>query len=454
LAAAYDRGTLAGKMSPLEPDDSVHALPEPIRGGPNARLAAAALGARLAAAALALLGSAAIARGDGARSIADDPAKPAQASENEKKTAPEPKEISPAEIKSAVQRCVAILLERQESLDEKAARAEWPYEGVYRVGGQIPIGYRIGGTSIAATALLEACGEKPPPEVRAAVERALEFVLDKLGDPLMAPDFETGYDVRGWGHAFALDFLLALRARESVPEKNKEAVAESIRALVDRLQKGEIQRNGGWNYARGPQAENARAATFMTAPTIQILFEAARQGEKVDGAVLERALSTLEGARLGTGSFQYGSNPEHKSGQGIEAVPGAIARMSVCETTLYLAGRGSIDRIRGALDAFFAHWGELEKRRKKNGTHEGPYKIAPYFFYYGHRYAAQAIEMLPEAERAGYRQKLYGLLWRVREEDAGWNDRVFPRSESFGTSMALLALLEPGMPRPARWTAK
>ena len=27
---------------------------------------------------------------------------------------------------------------------------QWPYEGVYRVNGQLPIGYRVGGTSLAA----------------------------------------------------------------------------------------------------------------------------------------------------------------------------------------------------------------------------------------------------------------------------------------------------------------
>jgi hypothetical protein len=31
---------------------------------------------------------------------------------------------------------------------------------------------------------------------------------------------------------------------------------------------------------------------------------------------------------------------------------------------------------------------------------------------------------------------------------------VFPRSESFGTSMALLALIEPELTPPARWSAK
>jgi hypothetical protein len=79
--------------------------------------------------------------------------------------------------------------------------------------------------------------------------------------------------------------------------------------------------------------------------------------------------------------------------------------------------------------------------------------IAPYYFFYAHRYAAQAIELLPEAEREGYRAKLLALLWKVREEDGGWNDRVFPRSECFGTAMSMMALLAPRMPAPAGWPA-
>jgi hypothetical protein len=79
--------------------------------------------------------------------------------------------------------------------------------------------------------------------------------------------------------------------------------------------------------------------------------------------------------------------------------------------------------------------------------------IAPYYFFYAHRHAAQAIEFLPEAERAGYRAKLHALLWQVREQDGGWNDRVFPRSIAYGTAMTLLALREPSLPRPAGWPA-
>ena len=380
--------------------------------------------------------------------------------------APEPEHpknlqsVSAKEIDDAVRRGVELLISRQESLDEsRATKPEWPYEGVYRVRVdgemQIPVGYRIGGTSIVAMSIVDALGrlstDGANKEAAAAVERALAFVLEKLEDPLMSTDFEKGYDVRGWGHAYGLAFLLKLRDTKNVPAEYRERVDAKIKALVQILSDTQIGGRGGWNYSR-PGGDASSASTFMTAPTLQILFEAKRQGEAVDSGTIGRGLQTLEDARLETGAFQYGSDPAGKNGRGFEDVPGSTGRSPVCETTLYLAGRGSVDRIRTSLDQFFEHWRWLEQRRKQNGTHVPPYYIAPYYFFYAHRYAAQAIEFLPEVERPSYRTKLYELLWHVRESDGGWNDRVFPRSESFGTAMTITALREPVSARPAGWT--
>src|SRR5262245_43237680 len=372
-----------------------------------------------------------------------------------------PATIGRAEIAGALKRGVAILVERQENYLEKGAVAkeaakpsEWPYEGVYRVEGEIPIGYRVGGTSICATALLEeaaAEGRDLSSDAKTAVERALAFVLEGLDHPRMASGFEGGYDVRGWGHAYALGFLVRARALGRIPAKSKKEVDAAVARLVKVLAETEIKKQGGWNYARGKDKDDADPSSFMTAPTLQFLFEAARAGEAVDAKVVEHALDVLESGRLDSGAFQYGVDPEHRTGQGFEAVEGAIGRSPACEATLFLAGRGSVERIRGSLDAFFTHWEWLEKRRKQNGTHVKPFMIAPYYFYYAHRYAAQAIELLPDGDRAAYRTKLYDLLWKVREEDGGWNDRVFPRSECFGTAMSMMALLAPRMPPPAGW---
>jgi hypothetical protein len=378
-----------------------------------------------------------------------------------KQKALEGKAITPSEIELAIARGTVVLLGAQESLDPSVkTKAEWPYEGVYRAnengkGAVIPIGYRVGGTSIAAVALIEASNGKPQGEARAAIERALTFVLAELDLPLMDTGFLNGYDVRGWGHAYALAFLLRLREAKLVPDAAQKTVAHAIPYLVDMLAKTAIEDPGGWNYARGSDPAHASPSTFMTAPTLQILFEAAAAGEKVDVNVVEKALATLEAARLDTGAFQYGTHPgQRKSGTGFEDVPGSIGRSPVCETTLYLAGRGSVDRIRASLDAFFEHWQWIEVRRRHDKTHIPPYFIAPYYYFYAHRYAAQAIELLPQAERASYRERLTKLLWAVREEDGGWNDRVFPRSENFGTAMTLLALESPRMRPPATWTTQ
>jgi hypothetical protein len=125
--------------------------------------------------------------------------------------------------------------------------------------------------------------------------------------------------------------------------------------------------------------------------------------------------------------------------------------MLVTETTLALAGKSNAANIRAAIDAFIVHWEWLNKRRAQQGTHEPPYNIAPYYFYYAHYYAAQAVEMLPQRERAEYRRRINDLLMLTRREDGTWNDRVFDRTANFGTAMAIMALMMPDTPPPATW---
>ncbi len=357
------------------------------------------------------------------------------------------------EREEAIRRGVEILLAGQESFEAKEEPDEWPYEGVYRVRGpsgpEIPLGYRVGGTSICAWALLEAPGWEEDAPRQAAVARGLRFVLDKLEDPGMEATFVGSYDVRGWGHIYALRFLLRTRELERAGELAARVDA-AIAGLCEGLARTEIA-NGGWNYSRG---RRAAASPFMTAPGLQALFEARAQGEDVPDEVVDRALQTLLDARLDSGAFQYSTQPGRATGQGIEAVPGAIGRMPVCETTLRLAGRGSVEAVRGALEAFFEHWDALEDRRQKTGTHEPPYMVAPYYFFYAHTYAAQAIEQLPEKERAAFRDQLDARLFQVREGSGAWNDRVFERSQNFGTACVMLALLQPDMPPPAAWEAE
>jgi hypothetical protein len=321
---------------------------------------------------------------------------------------------------------------------------QWPYEGVYRVARELPIGYRVGGTAIVGGTLLYAAPADNA-SAAAAIDRATDFVVTGLDHPLMRPSVADVYDVRVWGHAYALEYFCMLRAAQRTGEQD-DAIRKWIPRLIDTLIEEEIP-GGGWNYA------NHRAtASFVTAPVVQALLLARSQKEKVPEDVLERAKGALLKSRTEEGAFLYSGAGGASARANVRAkLPGSIARSAICETTLSLLGAGSTDAIRASIAAFHAHWDELEKRRQKSGTHEGPYQIAPYYFYYGHRYVAQAIEMLPAAERPAERERLLAVILKTRDADGTWNDRVFPRSKNYGTAMIVLALLGERAPRPADW---
>ncbi len=349
---------------------------------------------------------------------------------------------------AALERGCALLLASQESLEpgaaEDAPRAEWPYEGVYRERGRIPIGYRVGGTAIGAWALVETEQHAASGDLRAAVERALGFVLAALERDDMGIGFSAGYDVRGWGHAYALHLLLRLRAKELVPAERAQEVDAKVAWLVRALVDTALPR-GGWNYSRGG---GGSASPFMTAPTLLALYEARAQGADVDVAAVEAALDALESARTEEGGMAYTARG------GMDELPATIGRTPAGEVALLLAGRSDPARVRAALDAFFEHWEQLEARRRRHGTHEGPYGIAPYYFFHAHWHAALAIEHLPADARPQYRARLRERLFAVQEPSGGWNDRVFPRSESFGTAMSMLALRAPELDLPSAWPTK
>ena len=89
-----------------------------------------------------------------------------------------------------IDRAAAQLVQIQE--DDGA----WPYEGVYRVRRQIPVGYRVGGTAIVCTSLLYA---NKNADTTKAIQRGVEVMLRDLEDRRMQADTTPAYDVRIWG---------------------------------------------------------------------------------------------------------------------------------------------------------------------------------------------------------------------------------------------------------------
>ncbi len=322
--------------------------------------------------------------------------------------------------------------------------AEWPYEGVYRVGGDIPYAYRVGGTSITGLALLEAPGLAQSPERNAALIRAVEFVVQSPDEPLMSFDpavYRGGYDVRNWGHCYGLRFLLRAKSTLKLSPELTLKVDRAMQFFLEALKKTEIPTVGGWQYARKSGIENVSdMSPFMTAPCLEALLEAKAAGLEISPELLERTCAALELCRGASGYVAYGTAKPIRDQE--QQIPGAMGRMCATEVALAKAGKQDNARLRFAVEAFFKHWEELEKRRKKQGTHLAPYGVAPYYFYYAHLYAAEAIALLPAAEQPDLAERFLATLLKSRDTDGTWNDRVFPRSAAYSSAMSVLALLD------------
>lgn len=344
-----------------------------------------------------------------------------------------PAQEPPAREPTAAQQSAEIdpIVTRLVELQEEGG--EWPYEGRYRIDGEIPVAYRVGGTSLVCLALLHS-GRRQDREVDAAFQAGLDSVLGHLDHEQLKSARVDRYDMRVVGQAYALLFLCHVHAA-----KAGGGDRSSIERWISKLAKAlahEQMPDGGWNYQGRPVH-----AAFVTASVVQALLWARGEGAKIPKKVFRRAKEALELSRIPDGAYYYfGTSRSAKERQKQDLLPGSAGRSPICESMLFLLGGSTRERIQGSIDAFHQHWDELEKRRKKSGTHEGPYLIAPYYFYYGHRYAAQAVELLAEGDRPRERRRLRALIQRTRDEDGTWNDREFPRSKSYGTAMILLSL--------------
>ena len=313
--------------------------------------------------------------------------------------------------------------------------APWTYEGNYRSDGRIPLTYQIGGTSLVSLAILYGA-DKNDDKSWAAFRTGLKFVLDQAEHPMMKAARPDGYDMRVLAQAYALLFLRHVQLKEAGGELTDQlapAIAKFSEALVF-----EQMKDGGWNYQGRPVH-----ASFVTASVVQALLWVRPVSDVITDDVLTRAAKALESSRYADGGYLYfGTHDSKPKRDRQDQLPGSIARAAICETMLSRLGKGSTEHIERAIESFYRHWDQLEARRAKPGTHDGPYLIAPYYFYYGHRYAAQAIELLPEALQVEERKRMFQLLMQTRSSDGLWNDRDFSRSRSYSTAMVLLALIE------------
>ncbi len=326
---------------------------------------------------------------------------------------------------------------------------EWPYE-LAAPGGYISMPMRIGSTAIVCMALVQSPGYSDNRKYQAAVKRATEFMLKEFEHNPELGKKRSGTQV--WAHMYGLEFLLLGLRKEIFADEDQVRIKKMVHHLIECLNStAHGWPAGGWNYTGIEPCK-----PFMTGAALLILYQAHAQGFKVNADVIKKALDTLETTRTKEGGYAYsgGFLPLEKSAVFKElrhwaSLPGSAGRACVSELSLLQAGRSNHRRLRAVIEGFFDHWDELMKRTGTKG-HGGPYNIASYYFMFAHRYAAMAIEALPEKDRPEFRRKMQQVLWKTRV-DGSWNETKISRNRSYSTAMAMLSLMAPEANPVPQW---
>lgn len=248
--------------------------------------------------------------------------------------------------------------------------------------------------------------------------------------------------------------VAALDPRFGGPEW-KQRVRERGEAFYLLLEKNQ-EPLGGWGYYEGPVVSKRPtwSTSFTTGAAIIGLLRAKDLGWAIDPKVIARAQRYLQLCYLPSGAYTYDHTAIPRvGGEIINDIKGSLSRMQVCSLALARAGDPKLtpDRIRAALTAFFEHHKFLDVGRMKPIPHEAYYQVAAYFYFFGHAYCGQLINLLPEAERDAWHQKLRAHVIKVQWEDGSSVD--FPNMKSMqvaGTAFSILAL-QAGVPGTRSW---
>ena len=166
-----------------------------------------------------------------------------------------------------IERAINNLLQMQE------ADGAWPYEGVYRVGGEIPVGYR--GWRYGESFAIH-CYQFPKKHKGCGRGNTAGHPANagRVEGSSHGAEYRNAYDVRVWGHIYALDLFCRLPEYQRF-EDLREKTDPWIEKLTATLIEEEIN-GGGWNYAN-----HKNHAAFVTAPAVQALLLARKSGQEI-----------------------------------------------------------------------------------------------------------------------------------------------------------------------------
>ena len=390
-------------------------------------LIASVLGARLLAAA---------GPGD-ARPVAPNVAKAAA-------PAPKPPAVPPRvpdETAAAIGRGVEYLLQDQNPDGSWGSAEKTKGLNIYAPVPGAHHAFRTAVTALCVSALIETRADSSA--VREAIERGEQWLFANL-ERLRRATPDTLYNV--WGHGYAVGALVRMYDRLPDDQQRRSRIRELIANQFERLERYESV-DGGWGYydfRAGAKKPATDSTSFVNAAVLVCMDEARHIGAGPPEKLAQRAVAATRRQMKPDFTYLYGEYMKWRPMHPINQPGGSLGRSQACNVALRLFGEEKITDqvIESWLDRLFARNGWLDMGRKRPIPHESHYAVAGYFYYFGHYYAARAIDLLPAERRAPHQDQLAHVLMARQEKDGSWWDYpLYNYHQQYGTAFAIMSLV-------------
>lgn len=353
-----------------------------------------------------------------------------------------PGEITPAAIDASIRRGVDFLITHQNSNGSWGSATRTKNLNIYAPLPGAHHAYRAGASGLALSGIIDATDTRP--EVISAIEKAASWTAAEL-PKLRRADQTTTYNV--WGHAYGLRAISRLYQRETDPAKKTEwaRLAQEQVELVDRYE----DINGGWGYLDVFDEITTRKPsgipTSFTTATVLLAMDQARatMGVKLNEKLIQHSLVGLNWQRTPDFSYTYSFNHRMRPRSDINRPAGSLARSQACNAALRVFGEKAVtdEVLTTWADRFLAREGFLSNVRKRPVPHEGAFRIAGYFYYYGIYYFTESVRLLPKEKHAAYAKQLAAVLLERQEKDGSWWDYpLYDYHQAYGTGYSLMTL--------------
>ena len=185
--------------------------------------------------------------------------------------------------------------------------------------------------------------------------------------------------------------------------------------------------------------------SFGTASGLVALYEAKQSGIELPQPMVTRSIKRLEEMKLPNNAYLYSIDLKYRPRMPANLPRGSVGRTQSANYALWVWGKGDItDKTATESLAFFIKEHDyIQMGRKRQFPHESWYQTAPYYYYFGHYYAARLIEKIgPEGKKAfGEKVSDLGILQYQDPDGSWWDYAMWDFHKPYGTAFAIMTLL-------------